>query len=102
MTAQPKRPPHVAPLEAPPVLPDLVYFDQIIKVILSSITRTTSSTNRETTIPWSTAYRIRRIQVICFFFRDEDAKVTSQWLQKIKELFTWILVPEEVRVNCMA
>jgi hypothetical protein len=55
MTAQPEGPLHVAPLEAPPVLPDLVYFEQIIRVILLSITKTTSSTNRETTIPWSTA-----------------------------------------------
>jgi len=37
--------------EAPPVLLDLVYFEQIIRVILSSITRTTGSTSRETTIP---------------------------------------------------
>lgn len=51
MTTQPERPPLVAPLEAPPVLLDLVYFEQIIRVILSSITRTTGSTSRETTIP---------------------------------------------------
>jgi hypothetical protein len=33
---------------------------------------------------------------------DEDAEVAGQWLQKIEESLTQILVPEEMRVNYMA
>ena len=95
-----------APLAAAPgtslMLLDPTYFEQLVKAILLGITGAIGLNSRETTHTLVHWVKNMNDMGCLLLLEDEDAEVAGQWLQKIEESLTQILVPEEMRVNYMA